>query len=77
VHFAPYYRALHCITPLHTIPHHPSLYRAEKNAQKKRSALLEFEAQKASLLSRGLNPHVEFRTRELEAEVRDIIWFID
>lgn len=65
----PHHSSPHHTIPYHTILYYTILYRTDKNVQKKKNALLEFESQKASLLSRGLNPHVEFRTRELEAEV--------
>ena len=41
----------------------------DKNVQKKLNATQELESEKASMLSRGLNPYGEFRRRELEQEV--------
>ena len=42
---------------------------SDKNVQKRNNLAQELENEKAEMLSKGLNPYVEFRRREIENEV--------
>ena len=42
----------------------------DKNVLRKVTAAQQLESEKSSMLARGLNPHLEFRTKEVAEQVR-------
>jgi hypothetical protein len=55
---------------LHTNPNLIPIVCTDKNVRKREAVAKKLENEKASMISRGLNPYVEFKKREVEVEVR-------